>query len=369
VTSDRGYADPARKYAARETWKGAAVERVSATGFGRASTLGRALDYSTFLFNAGIRLLSGPRPDVVVGLSTPPILGALAVLVARIRGARSAYWTMDVHPDVAFALGVVRPRSLAGRALSLVSGWAIRHADVVVALGETMSGVLHERGARRVAIVHNWTDDEEIRPMRPDESVYRAERGWGDRLVVGYSGNMGLAHEFDTLLDAAARLASAPVTFAFIGQGPRRAEVERKALDRRLENVEFHPSVPRAALGDALAAADLHVVSLRPGAEGLLVPSKIYGILAAGRPAVYVGPPRGEVFEIVTKGACGVVVTNGDGAALAAAVSAYRFDTGRRAREGAAARAVLEAGFRKETQTTALLAELAKLVALDRRED
>jgi colanic acid biosynthesis glycosyl transferase WcaI len=366
VTSDRGYADPSRRYPRREAWNGAAVVRVWATGFGRASAFGRAIDYATFVLGAAMRLLAGPRPDVVVGLSTPPILGALAVLAGRLRGARSVYWAMDVYPDVAFALGVVERESLAGRLLAALSGWTVRSADLVVALGDTMAALLRGQGARRVAVVHNWTDDESIRPMAPGASAFRAERGWGSRFAVVYSGNMGLAHEFETVLAAADRLRAQPVTFAFVGDGPRRKEIEAAAVARGLTNVEFHRGVPRRALGDSLSAADLQLVTLRPGMPGLLVPSKIYGILAAGVPTVYVGPAEGEVFDIVTRGGCGVAIANGAAAALEAAVLEYMSDPERRRREGRAARAALESGFSRGRQTRELLDALGALARGER---
>jgi colanic acid biosynthesis glycosyl transferase WcaI len=361
VTSDRGYADPKLRYPRRESWRGASVERLWATGFGRGSTAGRALDYATFIANACVRLLSGPRPDVVVGLSTPPILGALAVLVARLRGARSVYWTMDVHPEIAFALGILTRASLAGRAFSALSGWTLRSADLVVALGETMAGLLRRQGARRVAVVHNWADEDAIRPIGVEASTYRAERGWGSRFVVVYSGNMGLAHEFETVLAAADRLRSQLVTFAFIGDGPRRKEVERGVAARGLANVEFHPGVPRPALGDSLTAADLHLVTLRPGMQSLLVPSKIYGILAAGRPTLYVGPAEGEVYDIVTGAGCGTVVANGSVDALVAAILDYEKDRTRLEREGRAGRDFLEERLGKAEQTRRFLQELRAL--------
>jgi glycosyltransferase involved in cell wall biosynthesis len=361
VASDRGYADPATRYSRREVWQGAAVERVRATGFGRASALGRAVDYATFVLGAALRLMAGPRPDVVVGLSTPPILGALAVLAGRIRGARSVYWAMDVYPDVAFALGAVRRTSLAGRVLTALSGWTVRSADLVVALGDHMAALLRRQGARRIAVVHNWTDDESIRPRDPGATAFRAACGWGSRFAIVYSGNMGLAHEFETVLDTADRLRAQPVVFAFVGDGPRRREIEAGVAARELSNVEFHPGVPRPRLGDSLSAADLQLVTLRPGLPGLLVPSKIYGILAAGVPTLYVGPPEGEVFDIVTRGGCGVAVENGDVASLEAAVVGYVADPQRRRRDGLAARSTLESAFGRARQTGALLAELAAL--------
>lgn len=358
VTSDRGYADPKLRYPRCESWRGASIERVLGTGFGRASSAGRAVDYFTFLAGALARMLSGRKPDVIVGLSTPPILGALAVAVARLRGSKSVYWTMDIHPDVAFALGILRRASVAGRALSTLSGWALRSADLVVALGETMAGLLGRRGARRVVVVHNWADEDAIRPIGIDASTYRAERGWGSRFVVVYSGNMGLAHEFETVLAAADRLRSQPVTFAFIGDGPRRKEVECEVAARRLANVEFHPGVPRPALGDSLAAADIHLVSLRPGMQGLLVPSKIYGILAAGRPTLYVGPAEGEVYDIVTEAGCGTVVANGSVDALVATILNYGKDRTRLEREGRAGRDFLEERLGKAEQTRRFLQAL-----------
>lgn len=306
-----------------------------------------------------VRLLSGPKPDVVVGLTTPPILGALAVLVGRLRGARSVYWAMDVHPDVAFALGILSRAGLAGRALSALSGWTVRSADLVVVLGETMAGLLERRGARRIAVVHNWADESTIRPLPVDESAYRAARGWGSRFVVLYSGNMGLAHDFDTVLAAAERLETrTDITFAFVGDGPRRKEVERAATARDLKNVEFHSAVPRLALGDGLAAGDIHLVTLRPEVPGLLVPSKIYGILAAGRPTLYVGPPVGEVHDIVVSAGCGTAVSNDDVEALASSIAGYVDDLARRAREGLAARSFFEGRFTKAKQTRAFLLEL-----------
>lgn len=363
MTSARGYADPARRYPRREDWKGARIERTSATGFGRGSTIGRTIDYATFVVGAFVRMLLGPRPDVVVGLSTPPILGALAVFVARLRGARSVYWAMDVHPDVAFALGIVQPGSIAGRGLSALSEWTVRSADLVVALGETMAGLLDRQGASRIAVVHNWADGDEIRPLRPEESAYREARGWGSRFVILYSGNQGLAHEFETVLAAADLLkARTDIVFAFVGDGPRRKEIERAAVALQLANVEFHSAVPRQALGDSLAAADVHLVTLRPGMPGLLVPSKIYGILAAGRPTLYVGPAEGEVFEIVRAGS-GAVIANGASGLLSAEVLAYAADSARRAGEGRAARALFEANFTKEGQTARMLEEIDAVVA------
>ena len=170
VTSNRSYANPARRYPRRGSWRGARVRRIAMTGFGRRSKLGRLVDYATFLAGATLALLTAERPDVIVGLSTPPILGSLAVAVGRLRRVRSAYWTMDVYPDVAFELGVMERHSLAGRVFATVSRWAFRSADTVVALGDgDLRAVVllhhHLNTAARGILVDRRADDSRGGPI------------------------------------------------------------------------------------------------------------------------------------------------------------------------------------------------------------
>jgi glycosyltransferase involved in cell wall biosynthesis len=360
VSSDRSYVDPSRRYARREVWNGVTVERVRGTAFGRSTRFGRNIDYLTYLAGTVRTALRGGKGEIVVGLSTPPILGALAGALARWRGSRSAYWVMDVYPDIAFELGAIKPNSLTGRMFSAMSRWALRSADLVIALGETMGARLREAGARNVVVVHNWADGGAIEPIAPSRSRYRQRRAWGDKLVVLYSGNHGLAHEFDTVLEAAARLKDEPVVFAFVGGGPRLGELRDAVARQQLPNVECDAPVARDALGDLLAAGDVHLVTLRPRLPGLLVPSKIYGILAAGRPTIYVGPPEGEAHAIVTRG-CGTSIANGDVDGLVRAIRAYSRDAERRRREGEAARQLFDREFTKEQQTTRILDALQTL--------
>jgi len=346
VCSDRSYADPRRRYARRETIDGVRVLRARTTGYGRGSVGGRVLDYASFLLGAVGTLLFRTRPDVVVSLSTPPLIAGLGWLLARLRGARAIYWVMDVYPDVAFALGVLRPGSAAGWAFRALSRFVLRRSDRVVALGETMGARLEAFAGRPVDVVHNWADGEAIRPVSLADHALRREWGWSGRFVVLYSGNMGLAHDFATVLDAAALLREREeILFAFVGGGPRRAEVEAEVRRRELSNVEIRPYVERARLGQSLTAPDVHLVTLREEMPGLLVPSKIYGILAAGRPALYVGPDAGEIAEILREGDCGRRVALGDARGLADAVLAYATEPARAERDGRRARELFERRF------------------------
>ncbi len=289
------------------------------------------------------------RPDAVISLSTPPLVALLGLTLARLRGASSLYWVMDVYPQLAFELGVIEPRSIVGRIFRRLSAACLRRSDEVIALGDTMAERLSSEGAGPVTVIHNWADGEAIHPVEPQDNPLRAEWGWSDRFVVLYSGNMGLAHEFDTVLDAAERLAADPrILLAFVGGGPRRAEVEAEARRRGLSNVEFLPYVPREQLGDSLTAGDVHLVTLRERMPGLLVPSKIYGILAAGRPSVYVGPQQGEIADILDSGRCGIGVRGGDADALAEAIRGYANDPARTREHGANARRSFEMRFTRE---------------------
>ena len=348
VCSRRAYADPARHYPARETISGVAVYRSRSTGFGRGSRPARILDYATFIAGAGWRLVAGPRADVIVVLTTPPMLAAAAVWAARLRRAKVVYWVMDLYPDIAFRLGILAPGSVVGRMLGRIARRTLAGSSRVVTLGETMSERVRAAGATDPVVIHNWADGRKIRPIPRAGHPLRRESGWSERFVVMHSGNMGLAHEFDAVVEAAERLRDRPsVRFVFVGGGPRKAEVEREVRRRSLTNVEFRPSVPVETLGRSLTAADVHLVTLRPGVPGLLVPSKIYGILAAGRPTAYVGPDEGEVADILRRGRCGVRIANGDGAALADVVVRYEDDAARRREEGDRARALFEERFER----------------------
>jgi glycosyltransferase involved in cell wall biosynthesis len=348
VCSRRSYPDPSLVYPASETIDGVTVFRTWTTGFGRSSRLGRMTDYLGFMVGASRVLALQRDADVVMSLTTPPLVATLGLAAARLRGARSLCWVMDIYPELAFELGMLSRRSPAGRLLAGMADFTLRRADGVIALGETMARKLRAAGAPHVAVVHNWADGDAIRPYPAAGHALREDWRWKDRFVILYSGNLGMVHEFDTVLGAAEMLRDEErVLFAFVGDGPRRAHVEREVARRGLGNVEFRPHVTRDALGQSLTAGDIHLVTLRAGVAGLVVPSKIYGILAAGRPTLYVGPDEGEVADILREGECGVRVGLGDSVALADAVRRYLHDRERREDEGRRARTLFESRFTK----------------------
>jgi len=346
ICSERDYADPESRYPRVETRDGVRVRRVSGSGFGRGRRVGRLFDYVTFMVGALLRLATQRKPDVVVVLTTPPMLAFPSWLVARLRSARLVFWVMDVYPDLAFELGVLRRNSPGAAILRFFSRSVLKGADRVVALGKFMAAHLKQAGARHVVTVHNWADGEAIHPRNIDDHPLREAWGWSNRFVVLYSGNLGLAHDFETVLDAAEMLRErTDVLLAFVGSGPQAARVEAEVRRRGLTNVEFRPWMAQEQLGSSLTAGDVHLVTLRGDLAGLLVPSKIYGILAAGRPTIYVGPRRSEVAEILNEGKCGVSIAPGEARAFADAVLAYADDPARRAEHGRRARAQFDRAY------------------------
>jgi glycosyltransferase involved in cell wall biosynthesis len=346
VASRTSHLGPA-KLPARDRIAGVDVLRPWAMRLGKRTMRRRLADYLTFWTSAVGRLALARRPDVVLALTTPPLIAAGAAAVARARELPLVLWVQDVYPEAAVALGVLRRDGAAVGALSALARFAHGVGRFSVALADDMARRLEAQGQRpeRVRVIQNWADGRAVACIGRAESPLRRELGGAGRFIAMYSGNIGLGHDVETLVGAARILAerSAAIGLVFVGDGARRAEAQRAA--HGLPNVRFLPSQPRARLTESLAAADVHLASLRDGLEGLLVPSKIYGVLAAGRPLFFVGPAASEPARLVREHAVGWEGRPGDPAALASALERARDDAVWTAACGRRARALLEARF------------------------
>jgi glycosyltransferase involved in cell wall biosynthesis len=351
IASRQLYGDPRARLAARETLGGVAVRRVWTSRFGRAGIIGRMADYASFYLSAAIAMLGiVRRGDILVTKTDPPLLSVLGLPVARLRGARSITWLQDLYPEVAAELGMNALRGRAGTLLRMLRNWSLEGSDLNVVIGERMSERLVAEGipSSRVTVMPNWSDDEAVRPLARDACALRDEWAIGDRFVVAYSGNLGRAHEVETMLGAARRLRGRDdIIFLMIGAGHASDQLSATVALERLDNVLFRPYQPRERLAESLAVGDLHWLSLRPEMEGLIVPSKFYGIAAAGRPVIAVTDPDGEVARLVMRHGCGEVVAPGDPERLAEVILTYASDAERCLRAGTAARTMLVDHFRR----------------------
>jgi colanic acid biosynthesis glycosyl transferase WcaI len=332
-----------------EEYRGVRVERAWATGFGKSSVAGRLCDYLTFYVGAAVKLFSLPRHEVVMALTTPPLIGLPALAACRLRGMRFVSLVQDVYPDVGIALGAFRRGGLLTRALDLLNRIVLRGADRVIVLGECMREVVASKGVAedRTDVIHNWADGRKIAPLAEGErNSFAEEQRLAGRFVVLFSGNFGRVNDFSTPLEAARLLKSRQdVLFLFVGDGAKADEIRKFVNDYGLENVRALPYQPRESLRHSLAAGDAHLVTLAPGLAGLSVPSKTYGILAAGRPVLFVGDPASDIARIIRENGCGAVVTSGDAGALAHVVESWADDRSLAERMGLEARALFERRF------------------------
>lgn len=306
VTSRQRYEDAAATLASRETVRGVNVRRVWSTRFGRGFLPGRALDYGSFYISAFFALLRRSGLGVtIVALTDPPLISVIAALAATLRGATLVNWTQDLFPDVAEALGMRGVRGLRG-----IRDWSLRRANVNVALADLMAARLPN-----AVVIHNWADA----ALHPVDVPH-------DRFVIGYSGNLGRAHDGTTMLAAMEALRNdAAIEFAITGGGAQ-AEVIRA---RQLANVRFSGYAPREQLSESLSSADAHLVTLRPELEGLIVPSKFYGVLAVARPVLFIGAADGALARIIRENDCGFVIEQGDSDDLVRRIRELANDRGR----------------------------------------
>jgi len=340
------YGDAGADLPAMEVLRGVNVRRLSTTRFGRDSLAGRAIDYATFyLCAAGCLLGRLRRGDVLVVKTDPPLLSLVGWPAAWWRGASLVNWLQDLYPEVASRLALSPLPRPVEALIRAARDRSLATARVNVVLGTRMREYLIGRGiaAARISICENWADERRLHPLAPARSELRGKLGLGDCFVTAYSGNLGRAHDAGTILEAACALGNDPGTvFLMVGGGAGMRSLEMQARARSLTNFRFAPYQPREALSDSLAAGDVHLVSLRPELEGLVVPSKLYGILAAGRPVVFIGDPDGELARLIATLEVGVSVGSGDSAGLCRALRALRDDEAARTRMGTRAREVFE---------------------------
>ncbi len=334
--------------ASYELNQGVHIHRAAATSLGRRGTWARMTDYLSFFAAAMFKAFLLPRFDVVVTLTTPPLIGLIGTLLAALRGSRHIYWSMDLHPDASLALGRMSLKNPTVRFLSWLSALVYRRADQVVVLGPYMADRIALKAVpfERIVTIPVWSRRDEIYPLRRATNPLRKALELEDKFVVMYSGNLGLAHSFDEFLAAARRLRErTDIVFLFVGGGPRLGEVAAARARDGLSNVRLLDYVPRAQLHASLALADAHLISMRPEMTGIVVPGKLYGAMASGRPAIFVGPEHCESADTIRQAGCGVTIPSGEAETLVSAIELLARDPSLARRMGERGRSAFLARF------------------------
>ncbi len=303
IASRRAYHDGHVFHPGKETRAGVRVVRVgSPTPLG-TTQVDRMIGFVGFLLGVLVRGLFGPKPDTIVALTTPPLLPAIAAVLAKLRGARLVIWAMDLHPEVAIAAGLVAENGTTAKIARAVSRWSLRRAERVIALDDHMRRTLFLQGVdpESVEVVPLWMQgDIAFDPI--GRATTRRARGWDHKFVVMCAGNHGACHSMDTLLAAADALRDDPhIHFCWVGGGVQWKTLQAHAA----RNVSLIPYTPREKLAAVLSAADLHVVLMGEEFTGLLHPSRVYNILAARRPFLHIGPEKSPVADVIQKAKLG----------------------------------------------------------------
>ena len=352
IASRQDYETAAASFPPRDNINGVDIWRVWTSKRGRQRLVWRSLDYLTFYVAAAWRLWQLTRAgDIIVAKTDPPLLSIMVAPIAWLRRAHLVNWLQDIFPEVAEALNVGGPLGrVAFRLMRPLRNWSLRSAETNVVVGEGMAARLQAQGIspERIQVIQNWSDGALIAPIAARQSELRKSWAPNSRFVVGYAGNLGRAHDVATIVEAMALLQeraigpkddiASKIMFVFVGGGAQRGKLEREVLKRRLTNVRMRPYQPRELLSETLGLANLHLVSLNPKLEGLIVPSKFYSIAAAGRPTLFIGAPNGEIARLIDETGCGFTVAPGDGKALMARILQLATDPDLCASMGARAR-------------------------------
>jgi glycosyltransferase involved in cell wall biosynthesis len=361
-TSRQLYNRPQAQLPRRQIWQGIQIHRLNTSRFGRRHFCGRLFDIITF--HLALRYANNitAPPDAWFVMTDPPlIVNTVLQLRGRLDG-RVIHHVDDVYPDLAMALGSLPQR---GWVSSLLGRWAqagLRNCDQVLALGECMAGVLKNKGvaADRLAITPPWADGSRLFPLDHGQNQFRREIGIpADHLVVMYSGNMGLGHRFETVLAAARSLSSHDkIHFVFIGDGAKRPQIEACRRAHNLKNIIMLPYQPRERLRETLSAGDVHLISLDAKVQGLIVPSKLAGILAVGRPVVFLGNEQNSIATAILEGQCGHVIPEGEVKRLEEIIETLMENPGYRRRLGDAARNLFDREYDRAVVVPQIIAKI-----------
>ena len=315
--------------------------------------LGRILSYAGFLASTFVNGFRVRRPDVVITLTTPPLLSVYGRILKLARGCRHFIWEMDVYPDIAVDLGYLRAGSFVTTVAGVLADWSRRNADGIIVLGEDMKARLISRGIpeHKITVVENWADGREITPLPFSDGPF----------TVSYNGNLGLAHETTTICAAMRHFRGDPrFRFIFAGGGARRKQVETFCRAHSITNAEFMPYCPRAELNARLAQGHVGLITQLSETRGSIVPSKTYGIMAAGRPILYIGPRDSTPARIIARHDCGWQIEPGAVTELIATLEGLELNRGLVAEAGRRSRQAFEANYDR-AQSVARLERILNL--------
>jgi colanic acid biosynthesis glycosyl transferase WcaI len=328
LTSKYAYEDTTIKFPPFEIFQGVKIKRIRNTGFGKKTITGRLTDFASFNALLFLRLLFLRRRsyDIIMGMTSPPLISYFGIIISRIKKIKFFYWTMDLQPELAIASGLIRKSSIAAKSLSYIGNYTIKRSQKIFALDSYMQSYLLGKGATvdKISLIPVWSVLESRYSGSRMDNPFRIHHQFGDKTIVMYSGNHAYVHPLDTLLQAALQLKdNNEILFVFIGGGVRKKDVTEFKEEYKLENIIQLPYQPRNNIHNSLAAADIQVVIMGEEQVGYTHPNKIYGSMFAAKPILYIGPATSHVSDILLNLEGNISVQHGEAEQLAAQILAF----------------------------------------------
>lgn len=364
------YEDHQKVFLSQQEYFGVQIKRLWSTRIGAKDNFaGRIINFLTFELSILYYFFNLKRGeyDLILGLSTPPLVAFLCVLMSKLKKAPFVFWNMDLQPELSIQIGKLRPKSLLSNFFKAVSRYTCRHATRTLVLDQYMKEYLITQGisSESIGITQLWPVVGEHSDDYPrEENPYRVENGFGEKIVIMYAGNQSIVHPLDTLLDLARELKDYPdFLFVFIGGGLRKKDVTGYKLKYSLENIVQLPFEPIEKAHISLAAADIQVVVMGNGLVGYTHPNKIYGAMYTGRPILYIGPTKSHVNDWLQKCSGNITVEHGQIQELKDKLLGMTSNPQEMAVIGKRNKAFAQSHFQPETLRKSMLAELRMVAA------
>lgn len=370
-TGQPGYAFRKADAPPIERFKNLLIRRSRTSQLFPSRIRGKALNGVLYFLRSGLHLIkASSRGDILLLTTAPPFLPILGYLAKLVFGISYVCLLYDLYPDVAVNLKVVSGNNLVVKFWNWINKQVWKQADSVIVLSSTMKDRVQAKCPEisdKISVIHNWANPDWIVPISKQDNWFAHKYNLVKTFTVLYSGNMGRCHEMDTILEAARQLQDEAIQFVFIGGGAKRQPCVAQASELGLRNCQFLPYQEKQALPYSLTACDLSLVSISPGMEGVVAPSKLYGILAAGRPVAAICEPHSYLRPLIGEAKCGAAFNNGDGTSLAKFIRRLATDTELAERMGMAGRHFLESNFTPEIIAKQYSQVLSQAVIATRR--
>jgi glycosyltransferase involved in cell wall biosynthesis len=296
------------------------IRRTQTTRMWSRRVRGKLITGLIFFFRTGLYLLRNVRSkDTLLLPTTPPFLPILGAILHTLFKVPYVCLIYDLYPDVVVELGVIPGKHWIAKLWNWTNRYTWSKAQQIIVLSDSMKARVTSKypaAEHKIKVIHNWSDPNWIKPIPKEKNWFAQEHGLTRKFTVLYSGNMGRCHDVDTILETAILLKEEPVQFVFIGGGAGFESCQKQAEDLQLKNCLFLPYVSRKDLPYSLAAADLSLVSMKANMEGVIAPSKLYSVMASGRPVAAICPPQSYLRQLIHNAKCGETFMNGDSPGL-----------------------------------------------------